>query len=46
LICDKFRVSPADHPWPSMVHPRTIGKRVGGSTPRQGGRGELASLGT
>ena len=30
MICNAFRVSPADHPWPLMADPRTIGKWVGG----------------
>ena len=28
MIRNGFRASPADHPWPSMVDPRTIGPRV------------------
>ena len=31
MICNGFRVSPADYPWPSMVDPRTIGKWVDGA---------------
>jgi hypothetical protein len=29
MIRNGFRVLPADHPWPSMADPRTIGKWVG-----------------
>ena len=42
LIRNGFRASPADHPWASMVHPRTIGNRVDagpGRRPRRGRRG-------
>jgi hypothetical protein len=34
MIRNGFRASPADHPWPSMADPRTIGKRVGGDGAR------------
>jgi hypothetical protein len=30
LISNGFRASPADYPWPLMVHPRTIGNWVDG----------------
>jgi len=40
LIRNGFRISPADHPWPSMTDTRTIGKRVSGGAsgpaPRRG----------
>ena len=29
MIRNGFRVSPADHPWPSVADPRTIWNRVG-----------------
>jgi hypothetical protein len=31
MIRNGFRVSPADHPWPSMADVRTIGKWMGGA---------------
>ena len=37
MIRNGLRVSPADHPWPLMADPRTIGKWVGGETRRGGG---------
>jgi len=33
MIRNGFGASPADHPWPSMADPRTIGKWVGGAGP-------------
>ena len=36
MIRNGFRVSPADHPWPSMADPRTIGNRAAA---RRRGRG-------
>jgi hypothetical protein len=37
MICNGFRASPADPPWPSMADPRTNGKWVGAAT-RSGAR--------
>ncbi len=42
LICNGFRVSPADHPWALMADLRTIGKWVDGSIPGGAGPGSLA----
>ena len=42
MIRNGFRASPADYPGPLMADPQTIGKWVGGVTPRGVGPGELA----
>jgi hypothetical protein len=36
LIFVKFRASPADHPWPLMVDPRTISPTSQNLTPLDG----------
>jgi len=43
MICNRFRVSPADYLCPDGTDPRTIGKWVGGAIPAGAGSGELAS---
>jgi hypothetical protein len=36
MIHNRFRASPADHPWPSMADPRTVENCVNG--PMRGSR--------